>query len=100
MSSSRVFARVDHALFQALWAWVRRRHPKKGAGWVRKHYFHTVGNRHWVFSGTVPGEDRRPVTARLFAATSCRFQRHTKLKVELPRLSGEFRTRWPARRLG
>jgi RNA-directed DNA polymerase len=80
VSSSRTFARVDHAIFQALWAWARRRHPKKGAGWVRKHYFHTVGNRHWVFRGTVPGEDGTPVTATLFAATSCRFQRHTKVK--------------------
>jgi RNA-directed DNA polymerase len=80
VSSSRTRARVDHAIFQALWAWARRRHPKKGAGWVRKHYFHTVGNRHWVFSGTVPSEDGTPVTARLYAATSCRFQRHTKVK--------------------
>ena len=52
----------------------------EGAGWVRRHYFHTVGNRHWVFSGTVPGPDGTPVTARLFAATSCRFQRHTKVQ--------------------
>jgi len=80
VSSSRTFARVDHAIFQALWSWARRRHPKKGNRWVRKRYFHTVGNRHWVFSGTVPGEDGTPVPVRLYAATSCRFQRHTKVK--------------------
>jgi RNA-directed DNA polymerase len=80
VSSSRTFARVDSALFTALWAWARRRHPNKGARWVRKRYFHTVGNRHWVFSGTVLGTDGTPVTARLFATTSCRFQQHTKVK--------------------
>ena len=80
VSSSRTFARVDHAIFQALWTWARRRHPKKGAGWVRKCYFHTVGARHWVFSGAVRSGDGTPVTARLFAATSCRYQRHFKVK--------------------
>ena len=80
VSSMRTFAHVDQAIFQALWAWARRRHPNKGARWVRERYFHTVGTRHWVFSGTVPGTDGKPVTARLYAATSCRFQRHYKVK--------------------
>jgi RNA-directed DNA polymerase len=80
VSSSRTYVRVDFAVFTALWAWARRRHPNKGAFWVRQHYFHTVGNRHWVFSGTVRGTDGTPVTARLFATTSCRFQRYTKVK--------------------
>jgi RNA-directed DNA polymerase len=82
VSSSHTFARVDQAIFQALWAWARRRHPKKGNRWVRKRYFHTVGNRHWVFSGTVPGEDGTPVSVRLYVTTSCRFQRHTKVKAD------------------
>jgi RNA-directed DNA polymerase len=80
VSGARAYARVDHALFQALWAWARRRHPTKGAGWVRKRYFHTVGNRHWVFSGAVPGVDGKPVMARLYATKCCRYQRHTKVR--------------------
>jgi RNA-directed DNA polymerase len=82
VSTSRTFARVDHAIFQALWAWACRRHPNKGARWVRKRYFHTVGNRHWVFTGTVPGTDGTPVTARLYATTSRRYQRHYKVKAD------------------
>jgi RNA-directed DNA polymerase len=80
VSSSRTFARVDSALFTALWAWAPHRHPNKGARWLRKHYFHTVGNRHWVFSGTVLGTDGTPVTVSLFATTRCRFQRHIKVR--------------------
>ena len=98
VSSSRVNARVDHAIFTALWAWARRRHPKKGAGWVRSQYFHTVGPRHWVFSGTVPGPDGPPVTARLFAATSCRFQRHTKVQANANPYDPAWRTYFVARR--
>jgi len=53
--SKQTFKRVDHAIFQALWRWARRRHPSKGARWVRSKYFRTVGNQHWVFSGEVVG---------------------------------------------
>ena len=80
VSSWRTYVQVDAAIFKAVWAWARRRHPNKGARWVRKQYFHTVGNRHWVFTGTVPSQDGTRVTVRLFAATSYRFQRHTKVK--------------------
>jgi RNA-directed DNA polymerase len=80
VSSSRAYARVDFTIFRMLWAWARRRHPNKGARWVRKRYFHTVGTRSWVFSGTVPDRDGTTVVVRLYAATSCHFQRHTKVK--------------------
>ena len=35
-----------------------------------------------MFSGTVLGTDGAPVTARLFATTTCHFQRHTKVKAD------------------
>jgi RNA-directed DNA polymerase len=80
VSSARAYARVDTAIFRMLWAWARRRHPNKGAHWVRKRYFPTVGTRSWVFSGTVLDRDGASVVVRLYAAGSCRFQRHTKVK--------------------
>src|SRR5205823_6231296 len=33
--SKRVFQRVDYAIFNSLWQWARRRHPKKSPGWLR-----------------------------------------------------------------
>jgi RNA-directed DNA polymerase len=82
VSSARAYAQVDAAIFRMLWAWARRRHPHKGARWVRKRYFHTDSSRTWVFSGTVPGPKGTTVVVRLFAATSCRFRRHTKVQAK------------------
>ncbi len=38
-ASKRTFAYVDHRIFQMVWRWCRRRHPKKGRKWIRKNYF-------------------------------------------------------------
>jgi RNA-directed DNA polymerase len=65
--SSKAFSRVDAEIFKALWRWARRRHPGKGAGWVRSKYFGPHGGRAWTFQGqTVIRGERR--TARLFYA--------------------------------
>jgi RNA-directed DNA polymerase len=77
--SSKVFSKVDRHIFQALWRWARRRHPRKSVKWIRSKYFGTHGRRTWTFQGevTVRGERR---TARLFYATDIRIKRHVKVK--------------------
>lgn len=50
MMASRTFAVMDHRIFWALWRWAKRRHPNKGARWVRKRYFKASGKRQWVFT--------------------------------------------------
>lgn len=77
--SSRVYSKIDKHIFQALWRWARRRHPRKAAKWLRRRYFGTHGSRTWTFQGevTVRGERR---TARLFYATDVRIKRHVKVK--------------------
>lgn len=46
---SAMVRRVDRAIFEALWRWAKRRHPRKGARWLRQKYFCTVGTRAWTF---------------------------------------------------
>jgi len=82
VSSKRTFAKVDHAIFQALWQWAKRRHPKKSKRWIKDKYFHTVGRRHWVFRGQVTGKAGRPQPVQLFGASSLPIQRHVKIKGE------------------
>src|SRR5262249_24432709 len=38
-ASKRTFARVDHRIFQTVWRWCRRRHPRKSGKWIRRRYF-------------------------------------------------------------
>lgn len=48
-ASSKEFQRMDHMIFDKLWQWAKRRHPKKGRRWVTSKYFHTVKGRKWRF---------------------------------------------------
>jgi RNA-directed DNA polymerase len=47
--ASRVFAKMDHEIFKALWQWACRRHPHKGLRWIKARYWKTVGTRKWGF---------------------------------------------------
>jgi RNA-directed DNA polymerase len=79
--SSRAFGRVDAEIFKALWRWARRRHPGKGAAWVRGRYFGPHGGRAWTFQGetSIRGERR---VARLFYAGDVGIRRHVKVRGE------------------
>lgn len=42
------FALIDHRIWEILWKWAKRRHPRKAHRWIRKRYWHK-GNRQWIF---------------------------------------------------
>ena len=48
--SKKVFARIDHLVFQKLRAWALYRCRKTNKKGVFKKYWHTVGKDNWVFS--------------------------------------------------
>jgi len=48
--SSRVFSKVDTAIFDAMVRWMRRRHPGKGLAWLRAKYFRSSEGRNWVIT--------------------------------------------------
>ncbi|NTW99071.1 MAG: hypothetical protein HGB35_03925 [Geobacteraceae bacterium] len=37
--SKDTFHYMDFALFKLLWQWAKRRHPEKGARWIKRKYF-------------------------------------------------------------
>ncbi len=75
--SKRVFGSVDNMLYQLLWQWAKRRHPRKRRWWIAEKYFFPTGSKRWVFHGEVDGQDYL-----LFQATSVRIKRHVKVKAE------------------
>jgi RNA-directed DNA polymerase len=82
VASKQTFAKVDHAIFQALWRWAQRRHSNKSRRWIKDKYFVSVGQRHWVFEGTIPVIGGPSERIRLFNASSMPIRRHTKIKAE------------------
>src|SRR5256884_9635731 len=54
--SKETFAKVDHAIFLALWQWAKRRHSKKSKKWIKKKYFQSLEEQNWVFCGEILGQ--------------------------------------------
>ncbi|UVJ41958.1 group II intron reverse transcriptase/maturase [Pseudomonas sp. LS1212] len=77
--SKSLFSSIDAQIWRLLWTWAMRRHPNKGAGWVRQKYFHTEGYQNWVFAAQtkVGGAVQR---LRLFRATTIPIVRHVKIR--------------------
>ena len=82
VSSKQTFVKIDHAIFQVLWQWAVRRHPKKPKKWVKDKYFHTIERQNWVFGGNIIDKRGKPFQIRLLNASSVAITRHTKIKGE------------------
>jgi RNA-directed DNA polymerase len=69
---------VDYRIWQALWRWARRRHPKNIGGWVRRKYFWTLGRRHGVFAIQTREDTDEPNLLTLRLASDTRIVRHVR----------------------
>jgi RNA-directed DNA polymerase len=78
--SKTIYTKVDRAIYQLVWQWAQRRHPHKGKKWIRKKYFRTVGNRQWVFFGTITEKNGETHEVQLRTAASTPIQRHVKVR--------------------
>ena len=52
--SCEVFHSCDMVLYVQLTRWAVRKHQTRGKRWIRKKYWHTIGNDHWVFATKTP----------------------------------------------
>jgi RNA-directed DNA polymerase len=48
--SKAIFSKMDSIVWNMLWKWAKRRHPKKSRTWIANKYWHFRGTRRWVFS--------------------------------------------------
>jgi RNA-directed DNA polymerase len=85
--AKRTFNRVDHAIFQTLWRWCKRRDPNKGKHWIAQKYFTTlpseVGGDHWVFFGEVNRKGGEPRFVALTRASRIPIRRHIKIRADV-----------------
>lgn len=78
--AKQAFSRMDSLLFWRLMRWAKRRHPVKSAEWIRKRYWRTIGNRHWVFACDVVTAKGTKATMDLYSLAGTAIERHTKIK--------------------
>lgn len=97
--SKRTFAKVDHAIFVSLWRWVRRKHPTKRIGWIRKKYLAQHQGWNWCFFGDLPEGTQRLGRIWLFRASSIPIRRYRKTMGEANPYDPQW-TDYLQRRLG
>jgi RNA-directed DNA polymerase len=79
--AKRIFGKLDHDIFYALWQWARRRHPKKGKRWIKARYWKTEGSRKWVFKDNLT----------LYTMADTKITRHTNLQIGMnPYIDREY----------
>ena len=83
--SKKQFTVCDYLLTRMLWQKMTRKHPKKSATWVKKHYWRTIQGNTWTFA--TPDETTRQ-TLRWHAATP--IQRHIKVKGQASPFDGNL----------
>ncbi len=79
-ASKRTFTYVDHRIFQMVWRWCRRRHPKKSRRWIMTSYFPPDGHRHWVFTGMLWNQKGQGRPIQLMTAAKVRIIRYVKIR--------------------
>ena len=80
--SSEIFNKLDHRTWEMLWHWAKRRHTEKSNFWTSNRYWHTEGNRNWVFST----KDKQ-----LKLLSDTKIVRHTPVKLDKnPYLDKEY----------
>lgn len=97
------FSRIDHTLYEMLWRWARRRHPKKNRKWITANYWHSKGLRNWVFStdnvelmrlGEVPIVRHTKVRMNANPYLDTEYFTQRKFQNGTKRLSGKFKKIW------
>ncbi len=72
--SSEIFHKLDSRIWGMLWHWAKRRHPEKSKHWIADKYWHSFGNKNWVFSDG---------TKQLKFLSDIKIVRHIKLKLDM-----------------
>ncbi|KVQ60025.1 group II intron reverse transcriptase/maturase [Burkholderia territorii] len=78
--AKQAYTRMEHLVVKRLWRWSKRRHPNKGRDWVKRKYFHTVGNRNWVFAAPIVREDGSKGLLEMYQLSGTEIRRHKKVR--------------------
>ena len=95
--AKKTFGYVDAQVWSMLWRWATRRHPNKGARWVKAKYFKTRGSRNWVFAAEDEKQGRKEI--RLLLESDTPLRRHIKIKADANPFDQKWEKYFVARRV-
>ncbi len=85
IAAKHTYNRVDHAIWEALWRWARKRHHNKSPCWVAEKYWHLSERHGWNFAAdTGKCTDKgNPIRLHLIRAVCFSIRRHPRLKCDV-----------------
>lgn len=78
--SNQTFCYIHNRVWQYLWRWGKRRHPKKSKQWVKNRYFHRRLDVEWTFMCTIKGRRGENKILTLYDVAKTPIVRHIKIK--------------------
>ncbi len=73
--AKQTFEILNCRIFTMVWKWAKRRHPNKGAKWLKERYWKSKGSRDWIFS------DGKKAT--LILPSDIPIVRHERIKLDM-----------------
>ena len=95
--SKETFSYISNRVWQYLWNWCKRRHPKKGKKWVADKYFRTINGVSWQFSCEIKGRRGQNELLTLFDIAKQPIIRHIKVKGTASPFDAELKDYWAER---
>ena len=77
--SKEIFSKMDKEIWQLLFKWAKRRHPKKNTAWVLQKYYKRIGGVNYRFSGFEILKDGIPKQRTLLRMSDKPIRRHVKI---------------------
>lgn len=84
--SSKIFNTLDHKIWQRIWKWAKRRHPRKGRKWIVSKYFPLVDKARF---GTTNRWQLREGNLYLSRHIDTKIEKHYPLKGEASVYDGD-----------
>ena len=88
--SSKTYSYVDEMIYQALRAWMLRRHPNKSKSWIYRKYFTRCGFSNWNFYTKIKDKDGKTIPLYLYKASKTSIKRHIKIRSKANPYNPEF----------
>lgn len=95
--SKETFSYISHRVWQYLWRWAKRRHPKKGVQWIKNRYFHRVKGVDWTFAVKTLNRKGLDKLLTLYIVKSTSIERHVKVKGNASPDNPSLREYWAKR---
>lgn len=89
--ASRVFSYIDCQIFNALWRWMKHRHPNHSKSWICNKYFRSYGTSNWQLFAMVKDKDGQKSPIYLTKACKIAIRRHLKIKGMAHPFNPEFK---------